>query len=147
MKRLFCITDWAQALTTNPHANTRTLKSTTQRTHTKQASILFHPHTNQRPAATARMIAQEQLASRARQPRPTYLERFGEGCGAFWADVVLFKVQLRQGVVVLQATSKEEGREARLPGGYYSGERGCKLGMVIIMPSTSHLSQHTSSNH
>ena len=37
---------------------------------------------------------------------PTYLETFSEGDGAFIADLVPCKVQLRQGVVVLQATSK-----------------------------------------
>ena len=69
------------------------------------------------------MLVQEQLACRAGYHAHTYLERFSEGCGAFWADVVLFKVQLRQGVVVLQATSKEEGREARLPGGVTAREK------------------------
>ena len=47
----------------------------------------------------------------------TYLERFGEGCCAFIAEFIVLQVQSRQGVVVLQATSVEEGREARLPGG------------------------------
>ena len=70
--------------------------------------------------AAAHIGAQEKQAQ-PQTPR-TYLESPSEGRAACIADSVARQVQLRQGVVVLQATSVNEAREARLPGGNRSGE-------------------------